>query len=234
MDRLRPRNRSVFTGFTNSEIEKMEKVLRETKGQSLTQDFYQKLTKSFNYSSGRAGKPLVKWTEIESWFQTRLQELPQVPENELISPQGLQCKEGKIVRDTSELEFEARSSKDEAWYDVEAFLAHRFLSTGEAEVKVRFVGFGAEEDEWVNLKSSVRERSVPFENSECSGLKTGDPVLCFQERRDQAIYYDAHILEIQRRMHDIRGCRCHILIRYDHDSTEERVRLRRLCHRPRS
>ncbi|KAL5074087.1 hypothetical protein RYX36_013071 [Vicia faba] len=134
MDRLRPRSRSVFSGFTNSEIEKMEKVLRETKGQTLTQDFYQKLTKSFNYSSGRAGKPLLKWTEMESWFQTRLQESPQpqILENELVSPQGLQCKHGEIVRDPSELEFEARSSKDEAWYDVETFLAHRFLSTGEA------------------------------------------------------------------------------------------------------
>lgn len=80
------------------QIEKMEKVLRETKGQSLTQDFYQKLTKSFksvsflkpcwfvffflltyngrngfcfcfkcSYSSGRAGKPLLKWTEVTAF-----------------------------------------------------------------------------------------------------------------------------------------------------------------------
>ncbi|KAK2392409.1 hypothetical protein P8452_29319 [Trifolium repens] len=232
MDRLRPRNRPVFSGFTNSEIVKMEKLLRESKGQSFTQDFYQKLAKSFNCSSGRAGKPVIKWTEIQSWFQTKLQDSPQVPENELVSPQDPQCNEGETDRDPSELEFEARSSKDGAWYDVETFLAHRFVSTGEAEVRVRFVGFGAEEDEWVNIKNSVRERSVPFENTECSNLKIGDPVLCFQERRDQAIYYDSHIVEIQRRMHDIRGCRCDILIRYDHDNSEERVRLRRLCHRP--
>ncbi|KEH36079.1 putative Chromo domain, SAWADEE domain-containing protein [Medicago truncatula] len=232
MDRLRPRNRPIFSGFTNSEIERMEKLLRESsKGQSFTLDFYQKLAKSFNLSSGRAGKPVIKWTEIHSWFQTRLQDSPKVPQNELVSPQ---CTEGENTRDSSELEFEARSSKDQAWYDVETFLAHRFLSTGEPEVRVRFVGFGAEEDEWVNIKNSVRERSVPFENTECSNLKVGDYVLCFQERRDQAIYYDAHIVEIQRRMHDIRGCRCHILIRYDHDNNEERVRLRRLCHRPRS
>jgi hypothetical protein len=211
----------------------MEKLLRESKGQSFTQDFYQKLAKSFNCSSGRAGKPVIKWTEIQSWFQTKLQDSPQVPENELVSPQDPQCNEGETDRDPSELEFEARSSKDGAWYDVETFLAHRFVSTGEAEVRVRFVGFGAEEDEWVNIKNSVRERSVPFENTECSNLKIGDPVLCFQERRDQAIYYDSHIVEIQRRMHDIRGCRCDILIRYDHDNSEERVRLRRLCHRPR-
>ncbi|KAK7311755.1 hypothetical protein RJT34_10092 [Clitoria ternatea] len=233
MDRLRPRNRVVFSGFTHAEIQRMEKLLREPKGESLDREFYQKLAGSFNRSSGRAGKPIVKWTEIQSWFQTRLQDFPQVPNSELMFPKSLESKEGKIMRDPSELEFEARSSKDGAWYDVEAFLAHRFLSTGEAEVHVRFVGFGAEEDEWVNIKSSVRERSVPLENTECSNLKVGDPVLCFQERRDQAIYYDAHILEIQRRMHDIRGCRCLILIRYDHDDSEERVRLRRLCRRAR-
>ncbi|RDY00968.1 Protein SAWADEE HOMEODOMAIN-like 2, partial [Mucuna pruriens] len=234
MDRLRPRNRAVFFGFTNAEIEKMEKLLREPKGGSLSREFYQKLAGSFNRSSGRAGKPIIKWTEIESWFQTRLQDSPQVPNSELMVPKCVESKEGEIMRDPSELEFEARSSKDGAWYDVEAFLAHRFLSTGEAEVHVRFIGFGAEEDEWINIKSSVRERSVPLENTECCNLKAGDPVLCFQERRDQAIYYDAHIVEIQRRMHDIRGCRCLILICYDHDNSEERVRLRRLCRRPRS
>jgi hypothetical protein len=29
-----------------------------------------------------------------SWFQTKLQDSPQVSENELVSPQGPQCKEG--------------------------------------------------------------------------------------------------------------------------------------------
>lgn len=48
------------------------------------------------------------------------------------------------------------------------------------EVRVRFVGFGAEEDEWVNVKNAVRERSVPLEHSECHKLKVGDLVCCFQ------------------------------------------------------
>ncbi|GAU14255.1 hypothetical protein TSUD_308150 [Trifolium subterraneum] len=67
MDRLRPRNRPVFSGFTNSEIVKMEKLLTELKGQPFTQDFYQKLAKSFNISSGRAGKPVIKWTEVTAF-----------------------------------------------------------------------------------------------------------------------------------------------------------------------
>ncbi|KAK2991816.1 hypothetical protein RJ640_006376 [Escallonia rubra] len=99
-------------------------------------------------------------------------------------------------------------------YDVDRFLTHRFLSSGEAEVRVRFVGFGSEEDEWINVKEAVRERSVALEHSECQRLK---------ERREQARYYDAHILEIQRRLHDIRGCRCLFLIRYDHDNIEASI-----------
>lgn len=48
------------------------------------------------------------------------------------------------------------------------------------EVRVRFVGFGADEDEWVNVKNAVRECSVPLEPSDCHKLKVGGHVLCFQ------------------------------------------------------
>lgn len=48
------------------------------------------------------------------------------------------------------------------------------------EVRVRFVGFGAEEDEWLNVKKAVRQRSVPLEHSECHTVKVGDVLLCFQ------------------------------------------------------
>ncbi|KAJ7965923.1 Protein SAWADEE HOMEODOMAIN like [Quillaja saponaria] len=240
MERLRPRNRPVFSGFTNAEIEKMEKMVKESGIQSLNQEFCRKIAQSFNRSSGRAGKPVLKWTEVKSWFQSRLQYAPKAFKIEsvllkdppVMENEGSEMPKGENTRELSELEFEARSSKDGAWYDVDIFLAHRFLSNGEPEVLVRFVGFGAEEDEWVNVKRAVRERSVPMEHTECNKVKVGDLVLCFQERRDQAIYYDAHVLEIQRRIHDIRGCRCLFSIHYDHDNTEERVHLRRLCCRP--
>ena len=39
------------------------------------------------------------------------------------------------------------------------------------EVRVRFAGFGKEDDEWVNVKRGVRE---------CHKVKVGDLVLCFQ------------------------------------------------------
>lgn len=45
---------------------------------------------------------------------------------------------------------------------------------------MRFIGFGSDEDEWVNVKESVRERSLGLEHSECHTLKVGDLVLCFQ------------------------------------------------------
>ncbi|BFG18517.1 hypothetical protein CerSpe_047910 [Prunus speciosa] len=241
MERLRPRHREVHIGFTEAETQKMERLLRELGEQVLERQFCQNIAKCFNRSAGRAGKPIVKWTEVQSWLQNRAQELPNISKNiseqQEIRPSNKALGSSEIPEEEktgniSELEFEARSSKDGAWYDVESFLAHRSLSLGETEVRVRFVGFGAEEDEWVNVKRAVRERSVPLEHSECQNLKVGDLVLCFQERRDQAIYYDAHIIEIQRKMHDIRGCRCLFSIRYNHDNIEERVRLRRLCRRP--
>ncbi|XP_030512967.1 protein SAWADEE HOMEODOMAIN HOMOLOG 1-like isoform X1 [Rhodamnia argentea] len=245
MDRLRPRRREVFSGFTDAEIEKMEKLLEKSREETCNKEFCQKIAISFNRSAGRAGKPLIKWTEVQSWFKKRQQEHPKVifapnsGKNESEIPANCSTdktnensqtpKAGQKITDSSELEFEAKSSTDGAWYDVDMFLGHRFLGSGEAEVLVRFVGFGAEEDEWINVKKGIRQRSVPLENSECDKVKVGDLLLCFQERRDHAIYYDAHVIGIQRRMHDIRGCRCLFLIRYDHDNTEERVRLRRLC-----
>lgn len=41
-----------------------------------------------------------------------------------------------------------------------------------------------------------------------------------QEKKDQARYFEAQVTEIQKRLHDIRGCRCLFTIRYVHDSTE--------------
>ena len=48
------------------------------------------------------------------------------------------------------------------------------------EVRVRFAGFGYEDDEWVNVKRRVRERSVPLEPSDCPKANVGDPLLCFK------------------------------------------------------
>lgn len=220
----------------------MEQLLNESRDQLLEKGFCKKLARDFNRSSGRAKKPVVKWTEIQSWFHMNR---PQVLESEdssgatndsalcqikaTESPKMLTSGDSD---DLSGLEFEARSAKDGAWYDVDTFLSHRFLSSGETEFCVRYVGYGAEEDEWVNVKDSLRERSVPLEHSECHNLEVGDLVVCFQESQDQVKYYDAHVVEIQRRWHDIRGCRCLFLIRYTHDNFEEKVRLRRLCCRP--
>ncbi|GAB4854330.1 hypothetical protein Ancab_022917 [Ancistrocladus abbreviatus] len=296
MDRLRPRARKVFSGFTTAELEKLEKLFKEFGEHSLDQRFCQKAARAFSSSAGRAGKPRVKWNEVQDWFQNRREEFPAKADPLRVHPKELtslpdvtqkllahrddcrpekadedcraighppptqlkeithlpdvnkalvdhaeacipekiqeasQVRKGEKFSNLSELEFEARSAKDGAWFDVDRFLAHRFLSSGEAEVLVRYAGFSAEYDEWVNVKKAVRERSIPFEHWECYKVKVGDCVLCFQETKDEALYYDAHVVEILRKMHDIRGCRCIFSVRYDHDRTEqERVRLRRLC-----
>ncbi|GFZ05517.1 similar to DNA-BINDING TRANSCRIPTION FACTOR 2 [Actinidia rufa] len=139
---------------------------------------------------------------------------------------------GRTVSDNSQMEFEAKSARDGAWYDVALFLSHRSLDTGDPEALVRFTGFGSEEDEWVNIRKHVRQRSLPCESSECVAVLPRDLVLCFQEVKEQALYFDAHVLDAQRRRHDVRGCRCRFLVRYDHDQSEEIVPLRKVCRRP--
>ncbi|XP_038981319.1 protein SAWADEE HOMEODOMAIN HOMOLOG 1-like [Phoenix dactylifera] len=215
------------------------------------QDFLQKLTEELNVASGRTGSRTIQMKQVQKWFQSKKKHqandvtFSPSPPKELInisdtslsnsapeSSSDFAKATGENVSDETELEFEARSSIDGAWYDVVTFVAHRVLSSGELEVRVRYQGFGAEEDEWVNVKKAVRERSIPLESSECLKVAVGGLVLCFRETTEQAAYYDAHVMEIQRKMHDIRGCRCLFQIRYDHDQTEEKVNLRSLCRRP--
>jgi hypothetical protein len=48
------------------------------------------------------------------------------------------------------------------------------------EVRVRFAGFDAEEDEWVNVIKCLRQCSLPCESFECVVVLPGDLILCFQ------------------------------------------------------
>ncbi|KAL6547553.1 hypothetical protein OROHE_009258 [Orobanche hederae] len=53
------------------QVEKMERLFHDCKEQSLGENFYKKLAKRFSYSNNRAGKPILKWTEVRSWFQKK-------------------------------------------------------------------------------------------------------------------------------------------------------------------
>ncbi|XP_062079413.1 protein SAWADEE HOMEODOMAIN HOMOLOG 1 [Humulus lupulus] len=139
---------------------------------------------------------------------------------------------GDNIMSFHELAFEARSAKDNAWYDVASFLTYRVVITGELEVRVRFSGYHKEDDEWVNVRTRVRERSIPLEPSECHKVKVGDLVLCFQERDDHAVYHDAYVVAIHRKQHDLNSCQCSFVVRYDDDNTQENVHLGRICCRP--
>ncbi|OIS99036.1 PREDICTED: protein SAWADEE HOMEODOMAIN HOMOLOG 2 isoform X1 [Nicotiana attenuata] len=163
--------------------------------------------------------------------QVTVKSMPQAPQP-LPAPSVAVQNVGRSASDNIQMEFEAKSARDGAWYDVASFLSHRSVETADPEVLVRFAGFGAEEDEWVNVRKHVRQRSLPCESSECVAVLPGDLILCFQEGKEQALYFDAHVLDAQRRRHDVRGCRCRFLVRYDHDQSEEIVPLRKVCRRP--
>ncbi|XP_024022527.1 protein SAWADEE HOMEODOMAIN HOMOLOG 1 isoform X2 [Morus notabilis] len=252
-------SRNSSSEFTLAEILEMENIYKEVEEQSLGQEFCQDLAMSFSGSSTRAGKSTITWEQVQNWFEDKHKKLhpestssavdkhkelnPESASFELvvhlsdsktssIVPKSSQTPEDEGMMDLHELAYEAKSSKDNAWYDVAAFLTYRFLNTGELEVRVRFSGFGKEEDEWVNVRTGVRERSIPLEPSECDKVNVGDLVLCFQEREHHAVYCDAYVVNIQRRLHDLNGCRCIFVIRYDDDDTEERVHLGRICCRP--
>lgn len=139
---------------------------------------------------------------------------------------------GERISELSDLVFEAKSAKDFAWYDVAAFINYRITSSAELEVRVRFAGFDKDDDEWVNVKWGVRQRSIPLEPSECDRINVGDLVLCFRVDEHHAVYCDAYVEEIERKSHDVEDCNCTFLVRYDYDDVEDKVQLNRLCCRP--
>ncbi|KAK8949976.1 hypothetical protein KSP40_PGU016709 [Platanthera guangdongensis] len=238
--------------FTHDEVIEMETCLLGLKNAIPARELICAFAEKFNASTDRAGKTVVQPKQVWNWFQNRRysqRAKVKIPRNLIARPMTpddsaqvktvghpISISQGKISGQNSvfktQLDFEAKSARDGAWYDVSVFLAHRKAETDDPEVRVRFTGFGVEEDEWINVRRCVRQRSLPCENVECIALLPGDLILCFQEGKEQALYFDAHIVDALRRRHDVRGCRCRFLVRYDHDQYEEIVPLRKVCRRP--
>ncbi|EXB75046.1 hypothetical protein L484_012170 [Morus notabilis] len=250
-----PGNGGPAFRFTASEVAEMEAILQEHNNTMPAREILVDLADKFSESVERKGKIMVQMKQVWNWFQNRryairaklsrnlgmlsvssmprddptpVRNVPQAITAPIPAPSGT----GRGASENSIMEFEAKSGRDGAWYDVANFFSHRYLESGDPEVLVRFVGFGPEDDEWVNIRKHVRQRSLPCESSECVAVLPGDLILCFQEGKEQALYFDAHVLDAQRRRHDVRGCRCRFLVRYDHDQSEEIVPLRKVCRRP--
>ncbi|KAL2635154.1 hypothetical protein R1flu_006633 [Riccia fluitans] len=241
--------------FTPREVAEMEKALEASKGSTPARSVVQNLSDSFSASADRAGQKPIQWKQVWNWFQNRrhsqkakIARSPDARVKPVTTAAAAEPSQAKRAAAAStavpstaaavrrgndaQMEFEAKSARDGAWYDVSTFISHRLAASGDPEVRVRFAGFGSEEDEWVNVRTAVRQRSLPCEASECVAVLPRDLILCFQEGNEQALYYDADILDVQRRRHDVRGCRCRFWVRYRHDGAEEVVPLRKVCRRP--
>ncbi|PON86811.1 hypothetical protein TorRG33x02_173370, partial [Trema orientale] len=135
------------------------------------------------------------------------------------APESSQKPQDDRIMDFHESAFEARSTKDNAWYDVASFLTYRIINTGELEARVRFAGYRKEDDEWVNVRTRVRDRSIPLEPSECHKVKETD---------HHAVYHDAHVVDIHRHLHDLNSCQCIFVVRYDNDDTQVMLQTSRI------
>ncbi|EFJ34712.1 hypothetical protein SELMODRAFT_405582 [Selaginella moellendorffii] len=224
--------------FLPQEVAQMERALEANNNIALPRPECDDLAEAFTNTPERAGQLPITGKQVLNWFQNRrhsqkAKKILQMQQQQQHQDSGRGFTPSPLANAASpmqymyapppevekEMDFEAKSSRDGAWYDVSLFLAHR-IEASEHEVRVRFVGFGSEEDEWVDVKTSVRQRSMPCDVVECMVVLPGDLILCFQEGNEQALYYDATVLDIQRRRHDLRGCRCRFWVRYDHDQSE--------------
>ncbi|VAI63972.1 unnamed protein product [Triticum turgidum subsp. durum] len=180
--------RLVFR-FTHAEVAKMEEVLNEIDAMP-KRPVIQGLIDHFNASPDRSGngKVPVQYNQVRNWFHNRRSAQSQRARKMMLTPVDEEHHPvagsyfGNISSDGGQVQFEAKSARNGAWYDVAAFLSHRFTETRDPEGKAR--------------------------------------------------YFDAQILQVQRRRHDVRGCRCRFLVCYDHDHSEECVSLSKVCRRP--
>ncbi|KAF7092405.1 hypothetical protein CFC21_094895 [Triticum aestivum] len=221
---------SLVFRFTDTEVAKMEEVLRDLNAMP-KHPVIQGLTDDFNVSPDRSGdgKVPVQYNQVRNWFQNRrsaqsrkMMVPPVAEEHHPVAGSY----SGNSSSDGGHVQFEAKSARNGAWYDVAAFLSHRLTGTKDPEVLVRFTWLGPEEDEWVDVCKCVRLRSL-----RCVAVLPGDLIMCFKEGKEQARYFDAHVLQVQRRRHDVRGCRCRFLVCYDHDHSKEFVPLSKVCRR---
>ncbi|KOM27391.1 hypothetical protein LR48_Vigan406s020100 [Vigna angularis] len=215
-----------FLKLSSDEMLELERIYKDMGEKPIDWKLCQEIARRFSSLSNTARKTSLSWQQVEQWFKNR----QRVSQNKDSSSPNLVPL--SAATDISDLTFEARSTKDVAWHDVALFLNYRVMCSGELEVRVRYAGFSKEQDEWVNVKQGVRERSIPLAPSECQKLQDGNLILCFLERDDYALYCDARIVKIQRRVHDPTECTCTFIIRYLHDQTEEEVSWNRLCCRP--
>uniref|UniRef100_R7W752 Uncharacterized protein n=1 Tax=Aegilops tauschii TaxID=37682 RepID=R7W752_AEGTA len=182
--------RLVFR-FTHAEVAKMEEVLRDLDGMP-KRPVIQGLIDHFNASPDRTGdgRVPVQYNQVRNWFHNRRSAQSQRSRKMMLPPVAeghhpvAGSYSGNISSDGGHVQFEAKSARNGAWYDVAAFMDHRFI-------------------------------------------ETRDP-----EGKEKARYVDAHVLQVQRRRHDVRGCRCRFLVCYDHDHSEEFVPLSKVCRRP--
>ncbi|KAJ7518732.1 hypothetical protein O6H91_20G005500 [Diphasiastrum complanatum] len=194
----RPPNSGVTSfRFLPTEVTEMEKALEASNGATPARHILEALTTMFSDSVDRNGQLPIQYKQVWNWFQNRRHsqkvKMSKTAEklNDATGASDLSISrksatatgvvpQAKKTNDVQELEFEAKSARDSAWYDVSMFLDHRISDAGEPEVKVRYTGFGPEEDEWVHIKTAVRQRSLPCEVLECVAVLPGDLILCFQ------------------------------------------------------
>ncbi|KAL4560005.1 hypothetical protein LXL04_032153 [Taraxacum kok-saghyz] len=186
----------------------------KTKTTSVTDSYAVKKQSAFTHSSPNALEKLV--TLSKAWADA---DKPTKPK-------------AQRVAELSDLMFEALSAKDFAWYDVAAFTNFRVLYHGELEVRVRFSGFSHDQDEWVNVRKGLRERSIPLVPSECHKVKVGDLLLCYRANEDHALYSDAYLVRVERQLHDQESCTCAFVVRFEYDNAEVEVKCSEMCVRP--
>nr|AFK34129.1 unknown [Lotus japonicus] len=156
-----PSNGGPAFRFTQNEVAEMEAILQEHNNAMPARDVLAVLAEKFSESPDRKGKITVQMKQVWNWFQNKryairakssktpgklnitpmprddsapVRNMSQPIAAPILTGPGSVPTTAKVTPENSVMEFEAKSARDGAWYDVASFLSHRYLESSDPEV----------------------------------------------------------------------------------------------------
>ncbi|OEL17412.1 hypothetical protein BAE44_0021568 [Dichanthelium oligosanthes] len=198
--------------FKPAEVKEMEERLKPRATRKPDRVLIKELAEKFSYSLDRAGMIPVNPKQVLNWFRYRRYK-----------------RDTKLARGAPAIapppENAGSSSTDQQQQrQLTAFGIGPAIGKMQApplqEVMVHYSGFGAEEAEWINARTCLRQRSLPCKATECVSAAPGDIVLCCKLSEKSSLYFDAEVKDIERKSHDSIACDCMFHVCYEHDKSE--------------
>uniref|UniRef100_A0A0D9WQ40 SAWADEE domain-containing protein n=1 Tax=Leersia perrieri TaxID=77586 RepID=A0A0D9WQ40_9ORYZ len=191
--------------FLRAEVAEMEARLQQQVNRAIPdRSVIQALAEKFTASTERAGTVGVKPVQVWYWFLNRNRMYRSRNSRMAMLPIGT-SHEHKLDSTTRAISSSSTQSTDSS-------SGKNHLEGGQIEYEAKSARDGSGFD-ILGLEPWMMNGSMSI--NVCANVLFQD---LLNERKDHALYFDAQVIDAQKRRHDARGCRCRFLVRYDDQS----------------